>query len=243
MIVLAALLVALATWLWVSPVPRWSTRRQAPELPTVLRPRPGAPALPRRLMVSLPAAGGGWLVLGARPELAPVALAAGVMAAVGLGLLEPSASRHRRGELVQQVPEALELMAAALEAGAPLRGAVTTVAALAPPSAQADLRAVTARIGVGFSDVEAWAVLLDDPTWAPVAQDLARSADTGAAAAQLLRQHAIDIRRRREDDLTRQARAVGVRSVLPLMACFLPAFVLVGVVPIVAGLVGDYLNR
>ena len=30
---------------------------------------------------------------------------------------------------------------------------------------------------------------------------------------------------------------MGVRTVLPLMVCFLPAFMLVGVVPIVAGVV------
>ena len=38
----------------------------------------------------------------------------------------------------------------------------------------------------------------------------------------------------------KEARKVGVRSVVPLMACFLPAFILVGVVPIVAGLLRDF---
>ena len=32
------------------------------------------------------------------------------------------------------------------------------------------------------------------------------------------------------------ARAAGVRSVAPLVACFLPAFILIGIVPIVASL-------
>jgi pilus assembly protein TadC len=32
------------------------------------------------------------------------------------------------------------------------------------------------------------------------------------------------------------ARSAGVRAVLPLVACFLPAFLLIGVVPVVASL-------
>jgi hypothetical protein len=32
------------------------------------------------------------------------------------------------------------------------------------------------------------------------------------------------------------ARAAGVRSVAPLVACFLPAFILIGIVPVVASL-------
>jgi len=35
-----------------------------------------------------------------------------------------------------------------------------------------------------------------------------------------------------------RARRVGVRSVLPLMTCFLPSFLLLGVVPIIGGVVG-----
>ena len=39
-----------------------------------------------------------------------------------------------------------------------------------------------------------------------------------------------------------RARRVGVRSVLPLMTCFLPAFLLLGVVPIIGG-VAQHLLR
>ena len=36
-----------------------------------------------------------------------------------------------------------------------------------------------------------------------------------------------------------RARAAGVRSGAPLALCFLPAYLLVGVVPVVAGFAGD----
>ena len=40
----------------------------------------------------------------------------------------------------------------------------------------------------------------------------------------------------------RAARVAGVQAVAPLAACFLPAFVLVGVVPVVAGVAGSLLR-
>lgn len=244
MAVLAALCCALAVWCRMGPPTRPSAppgeRRRAPGWAQA---RPDAAPLRARLAAAGLTGAALWGLMGLDPWLAPgigLLVAGGTVA---LGRLEPGTTRRRRRRLVLDLPETLDLMAAALEAGAPLRGATRAVADLAPGSTRPGLEAVLARIGVGFADTQAWSVLLDDPHWGPVAQDLARSAETGAAAAQLLRQHAVDARRRRADELTRRARAVGVRSVLPLMTCFLPAFVLVGVVPIVAGIVGDYLNR
>jgi pilus assembly protein TadC len=52
-----------------------------------------------------------------------------------------------------------------------------------------------------------------------------------------LRSHAAAARERRRAALQQAARAVGVRSVLPLTTCFLPAFLLLGIVPTVASAV------
>jgi hypothetical protein len=38
------------------------------------------------------------------------------------------------------------------------------------------------------------------------------------------------------------ARTAGVRAVIPLVACFLPAFILLGVVPVVAGLANELIG-
>jgi len=53
--------------------------------------------------------------------------------------------------------------------------------------------------------------------------------------------HADDGRQESRDAAVKSARTVGVRSVIPLMVCFLPAFFLIGVVPIVAGLLTSFL--
>jgi pilus assembly protein TadC len=48
-----------------------------------------------------------------------------------------------------------------------------------------------------------------------------------------LRRHAAAARDARRARLVIRARSVGVRSVLPLMTCFIPSFLLLGVVPTV----------
>ena len=47
------------------------------------------------------------------------------------------------------------------------------------------------------------------------------------------------MRRDRQRAVEVAAQAAGVRAVAPLAACFLPAFLLLGVVPVVASLAGD----
>ena len=63
-----------------------------------------------------------------------------------------------------------------------------------------------------------------------------RAATSGAPAADMLSELAADLRARRRAAATEAARSVGVRAVAPLGLCFLPAFVLLGVVPTVVGL-------
>jgi pilus assembly protein TadC len=53
---------------------------------------------------------------------------------------------------------------------------------------------------------------------------------------------AADARRRQQAEAHRRAARAGVLAVLPLGACFLPAFVLLGVVPAVVGLAGPLLH-
>lgn len=150
---------------------------------------------------------------------------------------------RRRERLQAELPEALELMAAALEAGLPPRTACAEVARSGPRTASQGLASVAALVGVGVPDARAWTSLADDPDWADATREMARSVQSGAGAAQALRRLAEEARSRRRDAVTKKARAVGVRAVWPLMACYLPAFLLVGVVPIVAGLVRDLIAR
>lgn len=244
---MAALLAALlagAAVLCAMPRPMagLAPRRTLPGAPGWSRARPGALGLRPRMGIAVLLALAGWLMV-PPPWAAPCAVLLLATTPWALGRLQPGDLQKARSRVVLELPETLDLLAAALEAGAPLRLAAGQVAQLGPASTASSLRGVCARIGVGMDDASAWLSLADDPDWGQVARDVARSAETGTAAARVLRQHAADARTRRHDELLKRARAVGVRSTLPLMCCFLPAFILTGVVPIVASLVGTYLHR
>jgi hypothetical protein len=66
---------------------------------------------------------------------------------------------------------------------------------------------------------------------------LVRSHDSGSAAAAALERFADDLRAERSRRGREIAGRLGVKSAGPLGLCFLPAFVLLGVVPVVTGLV------
>lgn len=163
--------------------------------------------------------------------------AVGVGVAVGLGWLEPGTGRRRREQIVADLPQALDLLAACLTAGMPIRLAVREVVRAVDGPLAEDLSVVLARVDVGESDADAWYALRTHPVVGPMARDIGRSVSSGTGLADVLERHAADARREHAAAVQVRAKAVGVRSVLPLMACFLPAFVLVGVVPIVASVI------
>jgi len=80
------------------------------------------------------------------------------------------------------------------------------------------------------------------PELAPVATAMVRVWDSGAAIADSLHRVAADLRAARRAHLLTRARVVGVRAVLPLGLCFLPGFLLIGVLPVVASLIGEVLS-
>jgi hypothetical protein len=156
-------------------------------------------------------------------------VAAGVV--VLLGRLESPESRRRRLRMIKDLPHQLELIAAAMEAGLPLRGAVQAVVTVSDGPLTEDLAGVLTSIDVGVPDVDAWRALHDHPALGRVCVDLARSIESGTMVVGTLRRHAVVARRRRSGALEAQAKTVGVKSVPPLVFCFVPAFLLVSIVP------------
>lgn len=212
-----------------SPAPAPARDERTPALPARVR-GAGAVSLAVVLLVLLPL-----------PPVAswPVCAGAGIAAWFLIARLEPGRVRRLRERLMLQQPEVLELMASSLRAGAALRTTTGEVASVAPEPSASLLRDIEARLAVGFSEAEAWEGLRGHPVWGPACRDLARSARTGEAVAETLDMHADLARRARRNHLAERARTVGVRSVGPMMGCFLPAFILSGVVPIVAGVLTD----
>jgi hypothetical protein len=77
---------------------------------------------------------------------------------------------------------------------------------------------------------------------APVAAALHATWTTGAAPGPALRSGAAQVRRDRRTAAREAAGRLGVRLVIPLGLCFLPAFVLIGLVPVMVSL-GSALAR
>ena len=133
------------------------------------------------------------------------------------------------------LPAALDLLAACLAAGASPGRALEAVA-VAAGGTISDLLGGVARLTMLGSPVEvAWSGCLADVAWAPVARAVIRAHHSGAPLTDVLSRLADDQRRAVRTAAEAATRRAAVRAVLPLGLCFLPAFVLVGVVPVVAG--------
>ncbi|WP_442791348.1 type II secretion system F family protein [Micromonospora sp. NBC_01739] len=155
--------------------------------------------------------------------------------------IEPPAVRNRRLRAAADLPLAADLMAAALRAGAPVERCVIAVAdALGGPLAD-HLRRVGRTLQLGGLPQEAWAHLAAVPGGQRVATAAVRSASSGAALAGALTRLADDLRADRVTTIEAAARRSGVLIVLPLGLCFLPAFILAGLVPVIVAVLGDVL--
>lgn len=132
------------------------------------------------------------------------------------------------------VAEAMELLALALHGGVSLGEATTQVATVLPATRRRELDGVGRALVAGVDADEAWAEA--GPAWAAARRALELAAVAGVAPAQALRQAAQDLRRDLVADVELATARLGVRLVLPLGLTFLPAFVLMSVLPLVLAL-------
>ena len=160
---------------------------------------------------------------------------------VGLARLEPGARRRHREALERQAPLVVDLVAACLASGAPLERSLEVASvAVGAPAADVLLRATVAlRLGAEPSAV--WAEVAREDALAPLARAVARSQQTGAPLSSLLPRVADQARALHRVHAETRIRTAAVRLTAPLGAAFLPAFVLLGVVPVVASWVGTLL--
>ena len=159
----------------------------------------------------------------------------------GLAGLNRLGSRAARATADPDLPKALDLAAAGLRTGLPVATALTlAVPLLAPPTA-GRIAATAGLLRLGAPPGEAWADLADHPQLARLAGVARRGSCSGIRLASIWEEAARELRAElRAAALARAARA-GVLAMAPLGLCFLPAFVCLGVVPDVAGLLGGSL--
>ena len=172
------------------------------------------------------------------------------------GAVASSGHRRMRAASARELPRVADLLAACLQAGLPLPVAAAEVGRVVDESTAGRLRHLVVRSsardlatesllgrpgrGGGSYPADGWSDPADG--WWRLERAVVRATERGAPLADVLAALAADERDRARWAAEERARQAGVRAVGPLAACFLPAFVLVGVLPVVAGVAGAVLG-
>ncbi|GGX74716.1 type II secretion system F family protein [Streptomyces minutiscleroticus] len=142
----------------------------------------------------------------------------------------------------RQVPLAADLLAACVMAGAsPVAAARAVGEALGGPLGGRLARGA-AEVRLGADPATAWREVAAVPDAAALARLLERAGESGVPAAGPVARLAAEARARRARTATARARRAGVMITAPVGLCFLPAFIAVGVLPVVIGLAGGLLE-
>ena len=180
-----------------------------------------------------------------------------------LVLPQPSAARRLGARRVQApgrgappsdgplaVAATLDAFAACLRAGMAVSTAAAAVAAAAPHALAHVLRRGADLLALGADAGRAWADPADDGDAGDVGKAhvraylrmARRSAASGAALAQGVEDLAATLRAEASDAAGARAERAAVLIAGPLGLCYLPSFICLGIVPVIAGLAGDVLR-
>ena len=145
------------------------------------------------------------------------------------------------------IAASFDLLGACLRAGLPTAAAARAVLPAAPPALADPLRRAADLLALGADPVSAWTP--DDaaggsiaPEFESLARMARRSARAGSSLAAGVGELAEESRARVEQVVTARAERAGVLIGGPLGLCFLPAFVCLGIVPVIIGLAGRVLG-
>ncbi|MEU9036846.1 type II secretion system F family protein [Streptomyces sp. NPDC048352] len=244
-----AVCLAVLVWLPVSLVAAQLRRRSARRRVAVLfRGGPGrrgplwGPAVRAAVPVWAGPAGAllaGWVLVGGVPGLM-----AGCAAAFGVRWVLARARRPDGADLREaerQLPFAADLLAACLTAGAgPVEAAEVVGESLGGPVGER-LALAGAELRLGGEPGAAWGRLAEIPGARGLAECLERAARTGAPAAEPVSRLAAALRADRSRQAGARAQRAAVLVTAPVGLCFLPAFLAVGVAPVVIGMASGLL--
>ncbi|MFE6744783.1 type II secretion system F family protein [Kitasatospora purpeofusca] len=168
----------------------------------------------------------------------------GALLAAGLHRWLPRASSPAarravldQAQLLRQLPLTAELLAACLGSAASPAAAVAAVGGSVGAPMGPLLLSTAAELALGAPPELCWRRLGEEhPSLAPLARCLVRTSLSGAPAATALVGLAGGQRAEAVRAAHARVRRAGVLATAPLGLCFLPAFVLIGVVPVVVGL-------
>lgn len=167
---------------------------------------------------------------------------AGTACAVWLSRQPTPRQRAHQRRFAAELPFTIDLVAAALRAGSTPDSAVRTVAQASGGPVGGCLTRVEQALRAGAAPGDAWAHLGDSGAARRVVRAAQRSGHSGASLGGALARVADDLRTDAVLAAEARARTAGVLVVLPLGLCFLPAFVLTGLVPVIVAVVNGVLT-
>ncbi|WP_207922349.1 type II secretion system F family protein [Saccharopolyspora terrae] len=157
---------------------------------------------------------------------------------LGLRRSPPAAPRPRREERADPLVLAAgwDLLAAGMRAGLPVPVIVRAVAVEVGGTARRTLTEVADHLALGSDAAAGWEPALRDPDTAELARAARRTARTGSALADVAAELADRARARSSELAEVRAQRGAVWISAPLGLCFLPAFLCLGVLPVVLGM-------
>lgn len=156
--------------------------------------------------------------------------------------------RAVRGPDPLAVASSLDVLAVCLASGMAVSTAAAATAPSAPPPLARVLRRAADLLALGADPAVAWSAPPDlppgclDPQTDALLRLARRSAASGVALGEAVTELAVQCRQDAGHTAAAAAERAGVLIAGPLGLCFLPAFVCLGIVPVVAGLAGDLLQ-
>lgn len=175
-----------------------------------------------------------------------------LLAAATLVAAGPSRVRDRLGDPLPTVARrspagpdpfaaasAFDVFAVCLSAGMPVSAAAAATSASAPAPLRLVLTRAADMLALGADPELAWSTSTDDTDCGSLMRLARRSACSGSALARGVAELAEQSRQDVAHTATAAAERAGVLIAAPLGLCFLPAFVCLGIVPVVAGLAGE----
>lgn len=199
----------------------------------------------RRWMPTLGGVSVGWVLIGGF-----VGALVGLAAGFGIQWWRQRHLRSAGADLVEydealaarQLPLAADLVAACIAAGAsPVTAAQAVGEALGGPVGERLARGA-AEVRLGGEPADAWRRLASIPGARGLARLLERAGDSGVPAAVPVGRLAAEARAEWGRTATARARRAAVMVTAPVGLCFLPAFLAIGVLPVVIGLAGGLLK-
>ncbi|WP_045730457.1 type II secretion system F family protein [Pseudarthrobacter chlorophenolicus] len=147
-------------------------------------------------------------------------------------------ARNRAGPGLADTAMMLELVAAMLDAGSSIGRALELVSVSASTKYSESLRPVVSALAIGADWETAWrSSAVRQPDILELRDALGFAALTGAPSSAILYAQAARLRRERFRAAEKRAASLGVKLVIPLGLCSLPAFICLGVVPVLLALV------